>query len=115
MDAKLVLSIEKNRLAILRREGKQCFYCRRVLDRSNYVIEHASSRPDGDNSYRNVVAACRGCNNRKGSEAADDFLRSLYRDGYLTAEELRKRIDALRSLRDGELKPDIGGHCSREV
>ncbi len=98
----------ENRLAILRREANRCFYCLRTLDQSNYVIEHVSSRPDGDNGYRNVVAACRGCNNRKGSTAADDFLRELYRDGLLDAGDLQARLDVLGRLRAGELKPSLG-------
>lgn len=54
-----------NRVLILEREGGKCFYCLRALDSSNYVIEHVASRPAGDNSYRNVVAACLGCNNKR--------------------------------------------------
>lgn len=98
-------SVPENRLAILRREANRCFYCLRALDQSNYVMEHVSSRPDGDNGYRNVVAACRGCNNRKGAAAADDFLRVLYREGVISAEELAARLAALGRLRAGDLKP----------
>ena len=98
-------AVPANRLAILRRESSRCFYCLRVLDGSNYVIEHVASRPKGDSSYQNVVAACRGCNNRKGSTAAEDFLRDLYRDGVLSDADLRSRIDALGRLRAGQLKP----------
>jgi 5-methylcytosine-specific restriction endonuclease McrA len=99
-------TIPENRLAILRREGNQCFYCLRAVDASNYVIEHVTSRPEGDNSFRNVVAACRGCNNRKGEMSADDFLRMLYRSGYLGPEELEGRLAALDRLRKGSLRPD---------
>lgn len=99
----------ENRLAMLSRESNRCFYCLRSLDRFNYVIEHVASRPDGDNGYRNVVAACRGCNNRKGSTAAEGFLRSLYRDGILSAEDLQARIEALGRLGRGELKPLVRG------
>lgn len=55
------------REAILRREGGRCFYCLRELNGANWLVEHVRSRPHGDSSYRNVVAACRACNNRKGS------------------------------------------------
>lgn len=94
-----------NRLAILRRESNRCFYCLRTIDGATYVIEHVTSRPEGSNSYRNVVAACRACNNRKGATAAMDFLRGLYREGLLSAEELQSRSDALGQLRNGELQP----------
>lgn len=99
--------VPENRLAILRREGNQCFYCLRALDASNYVIEHVTSRPDGNNSYRNVVAACRNCNNRKSKSSSEEFLRTLYRNGYLSAEEYEGRTDTLERLKKGELKPNL--------
>ena len=63
------------------------------------------SRPEGDNTYRNLVAACVSCNNRKGNRLVDEFLRGLYRDGYLSSEEFESRLSALQLLRSGELKP----------
>ncbi len=99
-------NVSENRVAILRREGNQCFYCLRSVDSSNYVIEHVTSRPDGNNSYRNVVAACRNCNNRKGSATAEDYLRSLYRTGFLSTDEFEGRQHALNRLKSGELKPE---------
>jgi len=83
----------KNREAILRREQGRCFYCLRALDASNWLIEHVRSRPEGDNSYRNVVAACRACNNCKGSTNARDFLRDLYRTGVLSQDDLAARLE----------------------
>lgn len=56
-------TVQANRLLILQREGHKCFYCLRALNSSNHVIEHVMSRPEGSNTYRNVVAACRNCNN----------------------------------------------------
>ncbi|MBI2816643.1 MAG: HNH endonuclease [Acidobacteria bacterium] len=102
--------IAENRPAILNREGNKCFYCRRVVDSSNYVIEHVASRPDGNNSYRNLVAACRNCNNRKGSTPAEDFLRGLYRECFLGSEEFEDRLAALELLRTGQLKPSLKVH-----
>jgi hypothetical protein len=96
-----------NRLSILRREGNKCFYCLRDVDASNYVMEHVTSRPNGDNSYRNVVAACLNCNNRKGEDPAEDFLRKLHRSGYLSVEEFENRLEILLQLRTGHLKPDL--------
>ncbi len=96
-----------NREAILRRDGNRCFYCLRHLDKSNWLVEHVRSRPEGDNTYRNVVAACRSCNNRKGSMPARDFLRDLYRSGVLSQEELEQRLAAVGRLEEGELKPSL--------
>jgi hypothetical protein len=100
-------SVPKNRDAILKREGHKCFYCLRLLNTSNYVIEHVSPRETGGNGYRNVVAGCQVCNNRKNDLPVDDFLRVLYREGLLSADELTNRTKALERLRAGELKPAL--------
>ena len=55
----------------------------------------------------NVVAACRQCNNRKNASPADDWLRTLYRDGFLGAPEFEQRLSPLQQLRAGFLKPSI--------
>lgn len=99
--------VPEHREAILRREDHRCFYCLRRIDASSYVIEHVVSRPVGDNGYRNIVAACRQCNNRKGAIAVEEFLRILYRDGLLGQEELQNRLANLVRLRAGELRPVV--------
>lgn len=96
-----------NRALILKRENNQCFYCCRAINSENYVVEHVISRPDGDNGYKNVVAACRQCNNRKGSSSAADFLRTLYRETFLSSSEFEERLSHLERLQKGELKPEI--------
>ena len=95
------------RLAILHREDSRCFYCLRQLSTKDYVIEHVISRPGGDSSYQNVVAACLGCNNRKGAVPADEFIRKLYREGYLNDREFQDRKVALERLQNGELRPQL--------
>jgi hypothetical protein len=97
----------ENRLSIFERDANTCFYCLRKLTKSNRLIEHVDSRPLGTSSYRNVVAACTTCNNRKGNIRAEDFIRQLYREGYLSALELEGRLSALGELRDGQLKPKL--------
>lgn len=103
-------AVEENRHLILAREGHKCFYCLRVLTAANLVIEHVISRPAGDNSYRNVVAACRQCNNRKGDSDAEDFLRVLYREGFLSSDDFEQRLSHLLRLRAGELRPAVPLH-----
>lgn len=99
--------VAANRILILERENGRCFYCLRKNDQKTYVLEHVISRPEGGNGYRNLVAACRQCNNRKGATGADDFLRSLYRDGFLNQVEFEGRVSHLERLLAGELKPDF--------
>ena len=98
-------AVPENRKLILEREEWRCFYCIAKLDENNHVIEHVVSRPEGRNSYRNVVGACRRCNNRKNDMLAEDFLRSLYRDGILSGDEFSLRLSLLNKLLAGELKP----------
>lgn len=104
LDAEDFFAVEENRARILVREERRCFYCFRQLDDSNHVIEHVVSRPTGDSGYRNVVAACRRCNNRKKS-SAEGWLRTLYREGLLDATEFQERVAQLERLLAGELKP----------
>lgn len=108
--------VPENRLLILERENHRCFYCLREINGDTYVMEHVVSRPQGNNSYRNIVAACRQCNNRK-KTSAEDLLRTLYRESFLDAAELEDRLSHLERLRSGELKPAIPGrdHAPRAV
>lgn len=98
-------NVPANRKLILERENHRCFYCFCSLNKDNYVIEHIKSRPDGDNGYRNVVAACRQCNNRKNDSSVEDFLRVLYRDGLLSQQEFESRKLSLKQVCEGKLKP----------
>jgi hypothetical protein len=97
--------IVENRARILERDHWRCFYCLAKLDENNHVLEHVVSRPEGNNTYRNVVAACRRCNNRKGSTAAADYLRVIYREGILSGDDLTEAIARLAALQAGKLTP----------
>jgi hypothetical protein len=105
LDAMDFFSVPENRLAILRREGHRCFYTLRPIDENSFVVDHVVSRPAGGNGYRNVVAASREANNKKGATAAEDFLRRLFRDGYLSDAEFEDRMAALVALSEGRLRP----------
>jgi hypothetical protein len=96
-----------NRLLLLKRENCKCFYTLQKLDKDNFIVEHVVSRPAGNNSYRNCVAASREANNRKGSTSAEDFLRRLFRESYLSEPEFLDRMRTLAQLKDGLLKPPL--------
>ncbi len=100
-------NISENRQLLLERENHLCFYCQAKLNENNFIVEHVVSRPEGDNSYRNLVAACRQCNNRKGSSDAKAFLRVLYRENFLSAEEFEARLKQIELLINGKLKPRV--------
>lgn len=105
LEAEDFFTVPANRARILDREGYCCFYCLRTLTDENYVIEHTVSRPLGDNSYRNVVASCAECNNRKDAAPAEDWLRTLYREALLDMATFQERLSHLERLRQGGLKP----------
>ena len=100
-------SVPENRKLILEREGQRCFYTLAQLEDANFVIDHVVSRPKGGNGYRNVVACSREANNRKGATSADNFLRRLFREGYLNQPEFEDRLNVLAKLQSGDLKPKI--------
>jgi hypothetical protein len=97
----------KNRRLILEREEGRCFYCLKKVNDSSAVFDHASRRSLGDETYRNIVASCRRCSNRKGESAGEDLLRVLFREGFITSDVLAGRLAALERLRAGELRPAI--------
>ncbi len=97
------------RRAIRERENNRCFYSFQKITDENFVIDHVVSRPEGNNSYMNLVATTKSMNNKKNDMNADDFIRSLYRDGLLSEAELKERLQALEQLTNGELKPKING------
>jgi len=99
--------VPENRLLLLKRESYKCFYTLQALDESNFVVEHVVSRPQGNNSYRNLVAASREANNKKGATSAEDFLRRLFRENYLSESEFQERLQMLVKLKAGELKPPL--------
>lgn len=100
-------TVPENRLLLLKREESRCFYTLQSLDESNFVVEHVVSRPEGNNTYRNLVAASREANNKKGGTSAEEFLRRLFREGYLSELEFQDRLQKLALLKAGELKPPI--------
>ena len=58
--------VPENRVLLLKREQQRCFYTLQTLDKDNFIVEHVVSRPVGNNSYRNCVAASQEANNKKG-------------------------------------------------
>jgi hypothetical protein len=97
----------QRRLALFRREDGRCFWCLRGITEANYSLDHVSPRsgPIEDHTFRNLVACCWECNSRKQATGAEEFLRRLYRDGLLSADDHRERMEALEALKSGRLVP----------
>jgi 5-methylcytosine-specific restriction endonuclease McrA len=107
LEAMDFFAVPANRTLLLKREGYRCFYTLQQLDAQNFIVEHVVSRPEGNNSYRNCVAASREANNRKGAMSAEDFLRQLFRERFLSEVEFQDRLQALVKLKAGELRPPL--------
>ena len=94
------------RKSIHDRERGACFYCLRRAPANVRCLDHVVPRARfGRNSYRNLVSCCLECNSLKGDRPAPDFLRTLYRQGRLTPAELDARLQALKDLAAGKLRP----------
>jgi len=94
--------------ALLERQGSTCFYSLRRLDAESCELDHLVPQGrGGDNSYRNVVCCSFEMNKQKGDLAADEFLRRLFRRGLLSDTELEERLDLLRRIQSGELRPAL--------
>jgi hypothetical protein len=104
------LENQELRKAIHAREQGFCFYCLRQVEEEEKTLDHVVPRVDGGgNSYRNLVSCCPGCNSYKAEMPGGDFLRRLYREGWLTAMELTERLGALKELAGGRLRPVLDG------
>jgi len=96
------------RRAIHAREGGRCFYCLRRLIPQRRCLDHVVPQANlGGNSYRNLVSCCLDCNSLKAERHAVEFVRSLYRDRRLSADELTGRLRALDDLAAGKLRPSL--------
>lgn len=94
--------------ALLAREDGRCFYCLKAVKPESCELDHVVPRANGlNNTYRNVVCACHDCNTQKQAQPASDFVRSLYRKGVLSQDELAGRLTALDELQSGLLLPDL--------
>ena len=103
------------REAIHARECSLCFYCLRRLTARVRCLDHVVPQVRrGSNSYRNLVSACAECNSQKGETAAEGFLRSLYRDGRLTASEFTGRLRAVEALAAGKLRPALRSEDAKD-
>jgi 5-methylcytosine-specific restriction endonuclease McrA len=100
-------NVPENRKLLLERENHRCFYTLKPLTADSFVVEHIVSRPVGDNSYRNCVAASREANNKKDASSAEDFLRRLFREGFLNEAEFAERLQTLELVKSGHLKPSL--------
>lgn len=93
---------------LLVREQNACFYCLRQVTKDSCELDHMIPQvEDLNNSYRNIVVTCHGCNKEKRGVSAADFLRNLYRTGVLNEKELQQRLSAVEAVEAGLLVPEV--------
>lgn len=64
-------SVPLNRKNIFRRDGFRCQYCGRK--EHELTIDHMMPKSrGGEDSWGNLITACRACNNRKGNRTPDE-------------------------------------------
>ena len=64
------------RAAVLHRDSNKCAYCDRSGRNSKLELEHVVPRSaGGPDRYDNLVASCNTCNDRKGNQPLEHFLR----------------------------------------
>jgi 5-methylcytosine-specific restriction endonuclease McrA len=108
LDGMDFLRTESLRHAIHAREGGLCFYCLRRTHSRGRCLDHVvPCARFGSNSCRNLVSCCTDCNVRKQELPAEDFLRQLFREGRLSQGDLSARLQALRDLAAGNLRPSL--------
>lgn len=62
-----------NRLGVFKRDRDQCQYCSRSYPRNKLTLDHVIPRTrGGSDDWRNCVAACFDCNNRKGNKTPEE-------------------------------------------
>lgn len=94
----------KLRLAVIERDGWRCVYCGHVhsIDRlhASLTMDHIVPRKrSGITHAANLVAACRNCNNARGSISMIAWLNRIVRAGRLD-DARRAQAMVLRAMDD---------------
>jgi len=83
-------NVAVNKDNVLKRDEYVCGYCSRRLSSSTGTVDHIIPRcKGGKNVWLNVVASCKGCNNRK-----DDMSLKEFKAKYGTELMIKPRIPA---------------------
>ena len=68
------------RTSVIKRDRAQCQYCGVALNRTNLTMDHIIPQTRGGaNDWRNCVAACFNCNNKKGNRTPEEAAMPLLR------------------------------------
>jgi 5-methylcytosine-specific restriction endonuclease McrA len=85
--------------AILRRERRRCFYCRKFLRKGDLWFDHIVPLARGGwPAADNVVACCQRCNRMKSTRSPEYLLNRLRQSGVLSRAQVRERKRALKVI-----------------
>jgi len=86
-----------NKKNVLARDGFTCQYCGRHLSDNSATIDHVLPLcRDGKHSWKNVVAACKPCNNTKDDRTPKEAGMKLLREPWVPTRALLIRERAVR-------------------
>lgn len=72
--------VPPTRAAIMLRDAHSCQYCGATPSRGNLTVDHVMPRSrGGPHHWHNLVAACKTCNQKKGSSTPEEALMKLRR------------------------------------
>ena len=93
---------------VFRRDGCKCRYCGN--DKVAMTVDHIVRWENrGDSVPSNLITACRKCNNTRGSQEYEDWLKSEYYEMVskdLTPEEKQRNIDAWEAAKNTPVRPN---------
>jgi len=86
-------TLTPNRANIIWRDQNRCQYCTKDFESRALTIDHVLPRSKGGrNTWANLVAACKKCNQKKGNKTPDEANMRLVR------EPMRPKASVLRHL-----------------
>jgi 5-methylcytosine-specific restriction endonuclease McrA len=89
-----------NRNNVIFRDKNQCQYCAKYFPADVLTMDHVVPKSrGGDNSWKNIVAACKKCNQRKGNKTPDES------GMHPINKPAKPRADILRFLKKEQIAP----------
>lgn len=91
-------TIACNRQNIIWRDGNQCQYCANYFPDDKLTMDHVMPKSrGGKNTWQNLVAACKKCNQKKGSRTTDESGMHPLKN------PVRPKANILRTVRKGQI------------
>lgn len=87
-----------NRQNIIWRDGNQCQYCANFFPDDKLTMDHVIPKSrGGKNTWENLVAACKKCNQKKGSRTTNES------GMHPLKKPIRPKANILRTVRKGQI------------